>query len=374
MKQFVFDRLVDRENICNLDKEQKSLQRLVQRGAKVVVYAPRNFGKTSLVKNVVIDDFRRRHKRCFVFFADLLSVRSLESLTVRLRTAFEHSFGESFPVKNLLENSKHFLSALRPGLSIDPLTGAPSLSLGIAEDPRGETIHSLFRHMGKIAEEIPTLIVLDEFQDVACIDEAPAIFRSCFEETASSPIIVLGSKRHLLCSLFANIEAPLNGWGTDLEVVPIPYGEFHTYIQERFQPRGLTISPENARYLQDLLQRVPEAVNRLCQQLVDLYSDQEVGGDAITQSLMQLLKNRESRFETYLGQFSATEGRVLISLAKEQVVTHPQSKQFLAKASLSARAVGQIINRLMDRGVLEQIGQGYRVSDPLLATYLRYYR
>jgi len=374
MKQFVFDRLVDRENICNLDKEQDSLRRLVRRGAKIVVYAPRNYGKTSLVKNVVIEEFRQRNKRCFVFFADLLSVRSLESLTVRLRNAFEHSFAESFPVKNLLESARHFLSALRPELSIDSLTGNPSLSLRLAEDPAGQTIRSIFRHIGHIAEEIPCLIVLDEFQDVARIDEAPAIFRSCLEEIASAPIIVLGSKRHLLSSLFANPEAPLNGWGTDIEISPIPYDEFHAYIQERFRQRGLTISHEHARYLQDLLQRVPEAVNRLCRQTMDLYVDQEIEKDAIAASLMKLLENRESRYETYLGQFSSTEGRVLMILAKEQVVAHPQSKQFLASASLSARAVGQIVNRLMDRGVVEKIDPGYRLSDPLLAAYLRYYR
>jgi hypothetical protein len=134
------------------------------------------------------------------------------------------------------------------------------------------------------------------------------------------------------------------------------------------------ISPDNARYLQDLLQRVPEAVNRHCQQIMDMYANREIGRDAIVESLMKLLENRESRYETFLGQFSATEGRVLISLAKEQVVNHPQSKQFLANASLSARAVSQIINRLMDQGVVEKIDPGYRLSDPLLAAYLRYYR
>ncbi|MCK5008469.1 MAG: hypothetical protein KAR73_13850, partial [Spirochaetales bacterium] len=133
----------------------------------------------------------------------------------------------------------------------------------------------------------------------------------------------------------------LNGWGTDLEFSPIPYDEFHAYIQDRFQQNGLTISYKNAQYLQDLV---------------------------------QLLENRESRYETYLGQFSATELKVLIALAKEQVVVHPQSKKFLSSTSLSARAIGQIINRLMDRGVLEKIAQGYRLSDPLLSAYLRYYR
>jgi len=374
MKQFVFDRLVDRENICDLDKERESLLRLVQRGARVVVYAPRNYGKTSLIKNVVIEEFRRRNRRCFVFFADLLSVRSLESLTARLQTAFEHSFAESFPVKNLLENARHFLSALRPELSIDSLTGAPSLSLHVDQDAAGQTIRSIFAHIGRIVAELPGLIVLDEFQDVARIDEAPGIFRSLFEQIASAPIIVLGSKRHLLSSMFANPEAPLNGWGTDVEFTPIAYDVFHIYIQERFLQRGLRISYEDARYLQDLLQRVPEAVNRLCQQIMDLYADQGIEREAVAASLMKLLENRASRYETYLGQFSSTEGRVLVALAKEQVVAHPQSKKFLAGVSLSARAVGQIVSRLMDRGVVEKIDRGSRIADPLLAAYMRYYR
>jgi AAA+ ATPase superfamily predicted ATPase len=374
MKRFVFDRLVDRENICNLVKEQESLRRLIQQGAKVVVYAPRNCGKTSLIRNVIIDDFRRDHKRSFVFFADLLSVRSLESLTVRLRSAFEHSFAESFPVKNIFENARHFLAALRPELSMDSLTGSPSLSLRIGEDPTGQTIRSIFLHMRKIVEELPGFIVLDEFQDVAHIDEAPGILRSCFEEIATAPIVVLGSKRHLLSSLFANPEAPLNGWGTDLEFSAIPYEEFHNYIQERFRQNNLMVSYESAVYLQDLMQRVPEAVNRLAQQIMDLYTDREIGPELIAASLMKLLENRASRYESYLGQFSITEGKVLVVLAKEQVEAHPQSKQFLASTTLSARAVGQIISRLMDRGIVEKIDPGYRISDPLLAAYLRYYR
>lgn len=374
MKRFVFDRLVDPENICNLDREQATLRRLVQQGARVVVYAPRNYGKTSVVKNVIIREFRNQHKRSFVYFADLLSVRSLESLTTRLRTAFEHSFSESFPVRNILESARHFLSALRPELAIDPLTGSPSLSLRIEDDPAGQTIRSIFRHVGKIVHALPGLIVLDEFQDVAAIDEAPGIFRSCLEEIASAPIIVMGSKRHLLAPLFAKPLAPLNGWGTDLEFSPIAYEEFHIYIQERIQADGLTITLENAKYLQDLMQRVPEAVNRLCQQIMDLHMDREIGPQIIAQSLMQLLENRGSRYEVYLGQFSPTESRVVTILAKERVVAHPQSKTFLSAASLSARAVGQIIERLMDRGVVEKIEQGYRLSDPLLAAYLRSYR
>ena len=43
--------------------------------------------------------------------------------------------------------------------------------------------------------------------------------------------------------------------------------KFHIYWQymkERFKQEGFTISFENAKYLQDKMSRMPEAINRLC--------------------------------------------------------------------------------------------------------------
>ncbi len=104
MKHFIFDRLVDRENLCNLIKERDQLLHYIEKKDNVVVYAPRNFGKTSLLKNVVIEDFRKLHKKSFVFFADLLGVKNLNSIIGRLMNSFERSFDESFPVKNIFNN------------------------------------------------------------------------------------------------------------------------------------------------------------------------------------------------------------------------------------------------------------------------------
>ena len=72
MKKFVFDCLVDRENICNLKKEQIKLFQFIEKKMNVVLYAPRNYGKTSLLKNIIIPDFKKNNKnKAFVFFVDL---------------------------------------------------------------------------------------------------------------------------------------------------------------------------------------------------------------------------------------------------------------------------------------------------------------
>lgn len=374
MKQFVFDRLVDLDNICNLQREQQALRDGVERGYRMVVYGPRNHGKTSVVRNVTIEEFRRTRKRHFVLFADLLGVRSMDSLNRRLSAGLRQSFAASFPVKSLLENAGRFLGALRPEIALDPQTGSPSLSLNAREREPGHSLQTIWEHIAGITAEVDSLIVLDEFQDVAFVEEAPAQLRSCLEALGDVPILLLGSKRHMLAELFATPEAALSAWGTDLEFRPIPYDDYHKYIEERFVPRRLTISSEVAMRLQDDMQRVPEAINRLCAQLLELHEATAIEHADVRAALVTLLENREGRFASYLAAFSSTDEDVLIEIARRQAVAHPQSKGFLASVRLSNRTVALAIKRLWDRGVIERAADGYRIADPLLAAYLRRYR
>ena len=370
----VFDRLVDPENICNLQREQQALRDGVGRGYRMLVYGPRNYGKTSVVRNVTIKEFRRPRERHFVLFADLLGVRSMESLNRRLAAGLQRSFAASFPVRNLLENAGRFLGDLRPEIALDPQTGSPSLSLHARHPESQRNLQALWEHIAGITEEVESLIVLDEFQDVAFIEEAPVQLRTCLEALGDVPILLLGSKRHMLADLFAAPEAPLSAWRTDLEFQPIPHDDFHEYIEERFSPRRITISREVAVRLQDDMQRVPEAINRLCAQLLESHEATEIGHADVRAALAQLLESREGRYAAYLSAFSATDEDVLTEIARREIVAHPQSTSFLASVRFSNRTVGLSVRRLWDRGVIERVADGYRVADPLLAAYLRRYR
>ncbi|MDE0448718.1 MAG: hypothetical protein OXH96_18800 [Spirochaetaceae bacterium] len=374
MKQFVFDRLVDPDNLCNLQREQQVLEDAVRRRYRMVVYGPRNYGKTSVVRNITIENFLRNRGRRFVLFADLLGVRSMQSLTRRLATSLQRSFAASFPVRSLLEDASRFLGALRPEIALDPQTGSPSLSLHTRQPESVRDLQALWEHIAGITGEVDSLIVLDEFQDVAFIDEAPAQLRSCLETLGDVPILLLGSKRHMLADLFAAPDAPLGAWGTDLEFRPIPHDEYHRYIEERFRPRRLTIPREVAAWLQDEMQRVPEAINRLCAQLLELHQATGIDQAMVRAALVKLLENREGRFAAYLSAFSATDESVLTEIARRETVAHPQSKDFLASVGLSNRTVALSVRRLWDRGVIEQVAGSYRIADPLLAAYLRRYR
>jgi len=374
MKQFVFDRLIDRENICNQKHEQDELRKAVKHGSKMVVYGPRNYGKTSIVRNVIIEEFKKSHRKHFVYFVDLLGVRDIHSLTGRMTASLQRSFSSSFPVKGLLENARRFLGSLRPEISIDSQTGVPNISLKTDDSSPAQSIQALWENITGITSEIPSLIVLDEFQDIAFINEGPSMMRTCLESLGDTPVLILGSKRHILSGLFAKPSASLNGWGTDLEFKAIPYDEYHQYIVERFETRQLSITFDHAVHLQDSMLRVPEAINRLCFQMQEVYENTDIDEKRIAAAIERLLENREGRYAAYLSAFSGTDERVVCEIARRSPVRQPQGKDFVAALNLSSRTAGLAVKRLMDSGVLEFTPEGYRIGDPLLAAYIRHFR
>lgn len=375
MEEFVFDRLVDRENICNLEAEKKQLATLVEQKQNIILYAQRNYGKTSLVKNVVIDDFRKKHKKSFVLFVDLMGVKDLDSIISRLRQGLEHSIRESFPIKNLLNSIAGFFTHLKASISIDARTGIPSVRISSAGANKSEiTIEDIFQSIEKIAKKIPTLIALDEFQDISLIPEAESLFRNAFQQLTSIPIIILGSKKHLLKNIFALPKSPLANFGRDVVIEPIEYKKYHTYISKRFALKKLKISEEDSRYLQDTMQRQPESINLLGYEICQSYKNRIITQKLIDKTIEQTLDQRSKRFETLLASLSVIEEKVLTEIAKEQTVSQPQSKEFTAKINVTARSVGMNIEKLMNRGIIDMDDGKYYVCDPLLVLYLRNFR
>lgn len=374
MKRFVFDTLVDEENICNLMKETDAIRKAIQNKLKLILYAPRNFGKTSLLKNVIFPWFKRKHKKGFVFFADLMGVKNWESIERRVEKSFALSFSESFPAKNLLETAKRFLSRLRPQISVDALTGSPSLSFAPEAANKPVRLDRIFESIAAINRDIPTLIVLDEFQDIAFVEEAEATFRQNFQELNDVPMVLMGSKRHILSNIFAKPDAPLASFGQDLEFGFIPYEEYHRYMEERFQIRDLSMDSDTSSYLQDALCRIPEPINIVCAYLFDNFENTSVTERMVHNAIERVVESRQSRYEQFLASFSEKEEQVLCSMAKHGPVKHYNSKEFLNTVSSTSRMVGIIVNKLWNSSVMEKDEFGYSISDPLLREYLLLYR
>lgn len=374
-KGFIFDTVLNQHDICNLHKERKRLRQAVEQKKKLIVYGPRNCGKTSVMQSIVIPEFRAKHKSCFVLNLDLMEVKSEEDLSKRIKIGFEKSFAESFPNKNLWNTAKQFISGLRPTLEIDPLTSQSSISITSSKGNNNTYWLEIFSIILKdIIPELPTLIVIDEFQDISFVEGAQGLMRSSLQYFNDVPIVLLGSKRHLLTKIFAVPSAPLAQFGEDLEFTPIPYNEYHNYIQERFKQKNIFLNLELSIKLQELLARSAEAINIVCDNIFSNKQDVELTWELIVDSIIKVIDSRKSRYESYLSFFSEKELEILIAIQKTGVVMQPNGKEFLRKVSVSGRSIRNIVSYLHDHSILEKIDSGYRIADPLLGIFISRYR
>jgi hypothetical protein len=376
MKRFIFDSILDEENICNLEKEKHKIMKGVDNGLKLLVYGKRNTGKTSLVKNVIARSWLRRQSSGFFMYVDLMGVRQLSQISERMTIAFSEAYNDCFKMKSVFNNMLKIITGIKPSIELDE-NGYPKLSFGIAEGKKIRPFTDILKQLDLIyASNIPILLVLDEFQDIALIDESEALFRNGLEHIDSRiPVIISGSKQHLLNRIFARPKAPFFNWGTHVHFEAIDYHEYWQYMDERFKQEGFRISFENAVYLQDKMSRMPEAINRLCFALLfHEISKGEITKEDINSGLSKVVSDRRNEPEIYLSGFTASEQKVIVNLAKMEPVLHPQGKDFIIGINLTAPGVRKILMKLEDETVVYKEEAGYILADPLLKQHILRFR
>ena len=333
-------------------------------------------GKTSLIKNVIAKSWLRRHSSGFFIYVDLMGVKQISQISERMTIAFSEAYNDCFKMKSVFNNMLKIIKGIKPSIELDE-NGYPKLSFGIVGGEKIRPFPDILKQLDLIyASNIPILLVLDEFQDIALIDEAEALFRSGLEHMDSQiPVVISGSKQHQLNRIFACPKAPFFNWGTHVYFEAIDYQDYWKYMHERFEQEGFRISFENSVYLQNKMSRMPEAINRLCFAL--LFHDipkGEVTKEDIRSGLSKVISDRRNEPEIYLSGFTTAEQKVIVNIAKMEPVLHPQGKDFIQSINLTAPGVRKIMMKLENETVVYKEEPGYILADPLLKQHILRYR
>jgi hypothetical protein len=386
---FEFDRVLRRENICNLEQELFKLSRICAAGECVKIYGRRNFGKTSLVTRAVAEDWHSDISgvgRRVVVYVDLYSVRSLSDISREFTKAFNLAISRE---RSLWGKGVEWMKALKkvrpiwqPPVSSDEGMGSFSLTTEAGEPV--VDFELVMENIAALAEagDFEFLLILDEFQEVGRVERATGKLRGALQTFPGAlPVVIMGSKYHLLQKIFLDPREPFHGWGHTIEFGPIDYVSFHEYMNVRFAKFSKEIDLTTSRFLQDLMDREPEAINRLCSAIaLDETLPRVISKEIVTGKLGELLESSRSIYSERFAQYTKLERRVLEGFAREGVVRKPTGKDFVRKMQeTGASSIQAVIERFLDNGVIyrEQDDDGkniFRLSDPLFALYLKQYK
>lgn len=345
----------------------------VHNGQDLVVFAPRRYGKSSLIwrvaQQLVSEDV-------LVAQVDLMRTPTKEKLAEKLaQTIHEDVASRLFRAK---ERLRVFAGLrIKPTVTVDPDDGSLSFGFDARADKQDidATLEGLLALPGRLAVERDrrVTLVLDEFQEVVDIDPGlPKLMRSVFQEQPEVAHVYLGSKRHMMRQIFNDENEPFWRSAKQFELGVIPRALFERFASKQFAKTDRKLSAEAAARVLELTGGHPYATQEAFYFLWEQTPEGEIAGiDRLERALEALLRSEHAHFSLLWERAAAAQRLVLLALAAEQP-GRPLSSGYQDRHSLpSAATVQTALGALVDAELLSRIGRGeYRIAEPFLAEWI----
>ncbi len=373
---FTFGDLAVDDAFTDRRRELRELVADMRNGQNVLVYAPRRYGKSSLVLRAAQEATRRK---ALVAYCDLMRTPTKERLAAALARTIYADLAS--PVEHALERAADLFRGLRvrPSIEVDPSDATLRFSFqpGRRHADIDETIERLLELPGELAAERKrrVVIVFDEFQEILALDPRfPNLLRAVFQAQPEVSHVYLGSKRHLLERIFDDRNEPFWRSAKQLEIGPIPPAQFARFLRARFESSGKAIGDAAVSRLLEVTGGHPYATQELAYFTWELaHPGAEAGLEEVEEALVQVLRSEYNHFVQLWDEAPRPQRLVMLALADEPERS-VYSAAYRARHELPPTPTLQTaLAGLTRKEIAGRDDAGaYRLVEPFLAEWLRY--
>lgn len=345
---------------------------------RILLIAPRRFGKTSLLKNL-IKTLKKENRICI--YMDIFNCSSLEDFANTLMEAVIRSQAYKttdsiihWIKTNLLSfraNIK-FQTNLQGELSIEP-------EFFKTEKSAFQKIREVFSDIESLGKTKPVLLIIDEFQTILEWDKDQKLekdLRSITQELQNINIIFSGSQVRLLREIFDTPQRAFYKQTTRFYLGKISRNSFSKWIKKSFKKTKTEINQEVIEMILDLTKLNPQQIQLICHELWNVVQrpttkkqKSKIDIDLLNQIIESLVKKRQVDFENLWMQLTKIEKTFLKALAQESEYSNLYSKTFSRKYNLSTSSIQKLIPRL-ENSYLITYDDTYYITDLILAQWL----
>jgi hypothetical protein len=358
------------------ERELEELRRDILNGQNVVVFAPRRYGKSSLVWRATQALVRKNE--ALVAQVDLMKTATKEQLAAKLAASIYEEIAS--PLFRARDRAAQVFRGLRisPTMTVDANTGALhfSFTAGGAPEDVDATLERLFELPAELAadrRDKRVALVFDEFQEVLDIDpRLPALMRAVFQSQPDVAHVYLGSKQSMMERLFNDVHEPFWRSAKQIELGVIPPSQFEGFIRERFAATGRRIDDVTVEAILEVTGGHPYATQELCYALWDQVPAGETADLARFEAAMDsVLRSENAHFTRIWDNASRTQRQTLQALAEEPLAPI-SSDDFRRRHGLPpASSVYKALDRLIDDELVAKASAGsYRISEPFFAEWI----
>jgi uncharacterized protein len=363
LNPFVYSHPLSPDDIIDRERETRTLLTNAVGGHYTRLYAPRKYGKTSLLQRALRDG--EREEGLIPVRVDLYRVVSLADVTVRLERAYARHLKGA--VRSRVDE---FLQRTGIGLSL----GVTGISARIQLDPKADplpALHALLDLPNRLEASggYRALIAFDEFQDVCKVPNLDGLIRSHIQYQGDvASYVFAGSEPGLMEQLFEVRDRPLYGSAVPMRLGRLDPGDVGEYVAARFAQTGRGVGEGLGPLLQAAAGH-PQRAMLLAHHLWAVVGEGESASiDDWRRAYASALAELDAEFDAEWRHLDASSQKTLRSILEGD--GSPYRGDILRRLALTKDMVRKALPRLAAAAMIERHGDQHEIVDPLFAAWI----
>jgi AAA+ ATPase superfamily predicted ATPase len=357
------------EYFCDREQETQRMIEALQNGSNVTLIAPRRIGKTGLIHHV-FERMKTADKRVQCFYVDVFPTKTFSQMVQFVANAVMGKLDT--PSQSIKRKLNNFIAALRPTMSPDPITGAPTFSFTVEPENARETLTQVFEYMKESGQMC--YLAIDEFQQVSNYNEigADSFIRSIIRFVPNVHIIFSGSQQHLLSDMFMSPKHPFFNSSQIMTIKEIDVEKYGTFANNFFKKQGREMSQDVFTYLYNMVDGQTWYVQKILNRLYRTPKE-ELTKKTVNNAVGIILGEQEINYQNNYNLMTENQALLLTAIAREGVVNAPTSLDFIMRYRLPApSSVKLALKSLQDKEFVFQTEKGeYIVYDRFFGMWLK---
>ena len=362
---FYYGQEVSGEYFTDREQEIKVLLADLRRGQNVIVFSPRRYGKTSLIKKVLSI---LEKQGIMVFYVNLYAATTKRKFIDIYAQAVAR--GTRGKIQTVVNNLKTILPKLIPKVVVRG-EGIVDFEFdyGRKVESLSPILEDLYESIEKYAKtkRKKAVVVFDEFQEVLNLedDEIERTMRTSIQAHKDTTYVFMGSKRHLIEKLFEDANRPFYKSGRLFPLGKISRDDFAVFIREKFSVSRINLSTEIIAQLLNISECHPFYTQMLCSVIWDRYSGKRsITGKDILRATEELVAREAEIYFNIWDGLVAKQKLFLEALTLGDGNDNIFSQEFYRKYELGTPSnVQKMVKSLIKKGLIERENGRLIISD-----------
>ena len=366
MTQLQVGKPVKGSQLIGREKEILTISKLLLQGQSIVLIAPRRFGKTSLILEILN---RIKKPDIYTAYIDIFVTPDMASLSrkiteevlnnKKLGKVFKKISGNiaevfrNVELKQTIENFEFILKYSSPDPNVWELFS--------------ESIDFIDNYPKKYGKKI--VCVFDEFGDIGKLDGGKIVkmVRSKIQFQDHAAYIFSGSYESVMETLFVKHNSPFYRFARIIHLGYIEKDEFKKYISHTLTTNGLPLNDKFIDEILDFTKGHPYYTQLILQQILlnkaTGFHPKDLSLSAILKQLIIIETNYlEKQWEDISRSRELVQTIMAVVKYRKSLYSHLDTKKMNP---------GRALKKLSGSGILFRENKGYHLSDPLFELWIK---